>query len=220
MTTTAEWPCPASICEVSGAVRQEWSDLRFDDAEFLEMVGLKQSAGEAGYSVLEQLWARPTLEINGIVGGYTAIGTKTVIPSQASAKISCRLVADQDPDRIRAILRDFIRQRLPAGVSVAFGEAGTASPAVHIRENHPSLTAAHRALKAEWQREPVFIGSGFSIPIVSSFQSVLGMDSLMIGFALNDDAAHSPNEKYNLTSLHKGIRSWIRVIDALAPGQR
>src|SRR5262245_6084442 len=103
--------------------------------------------GETGYSVLEQLWARPTLEINGIVGGYTGIGTKTVIPSQASAKISCRLVADQDPDRIRAVLRDFVRQRLPAAVSVAFGEAGAASPAVHIREDVSYLMAARRALE-------------------------------------------------------------------------
>jgi acetylornithine deacetylase/succinyl-diaminopimelate desuccinylase-like protein len=207
------------VRELSDTVLQQWSDLRFEHARFLAKVGLKKSVGEAGYSVLEQLWARPTLEINGIVGGYTGFGIKTVIPSQASAKISCRLVADQDPDRIRAILRDFVRKRLPVGVSVVFGDAGGASPAVHVSEDNPHLAAARAALKAEWQKEPVLIGSGFSIPIVSSFQSVLGMDSLMIGFALDDDAVHSPNEKYNLGSLRKGIRSWIRVIDALAAGR-
>jgi acetylornithine deacetylase/succinyl-diaminopimelate desuccinylase-like protein len=204
------------VRDLSPAIRRQWSDLNFDEEKFLAKVGLRRSVGEEGYSVLEQIWARPTVEINGIIGGYTGVGTKTVIPSQASAKFSFRLVADQNPERIRESFHAFVRERLPAGASVSFGPAVGASPAVHIPESNRFLGAARQALENEWLTAPVLLGSGGSIPIVGNFQKVLGMDSLMIGFALDDDAIHSPNEKYNVESFHKGIRSWIRVLSALA----
>jgi acetylornithine deacetylase/succinyl-diaminopimelate desuccinylase-like protein len=204
------------VRDLSPEIRRQWSSLDFDERKFLAKVGLKRSVGEAGFSVLEQLWARPTAEVNGIIGGYTGVGTKTVIPSQASAKVSFRLVADQKPERIRDGFRAFVRERLPEGASVTFGNGGGANPAVHIPESNRFLGAARQALHDEWDKPPVLLGSGGSIPIVGNFQKVLGMDSLMIGFALDDDAIHSPNEKYNLGSFHKGIRSWIRVISALA----
>jgi acetylornithine deacetylase/succinyl-diaminopimelate desuccinylase-like protein len=204
------------VRDLSPAIRRQWSDLNFDEERFLAKVGLRRSVGEEGYSVLEQIWARPTAEVNGIIGGYTGVGTKTVIPSEASAKFSFRLVADQNPDRIRDSFRAFVRERLPEGASVSFGQAVGASPAVHVPESNRFLGAARQALADEWLKAPVLLGSGGSIPIVGNFQKVLGMDSLMIGFALDDDAIHSPNEKYNVESFHKGIRSWIRVLSALA----
>jgi len=139
-----------------------------------------------------------------------------VIPSQASAKFSFRLVADQKPERIRDSFRSFVRERLPEGAAAGFSNGGGANSAVHIPQSNRFLGAASQALEAEWRKPPLLLGSGGSIPIVGNFQRVLGMDSLMIGFALDDDAIHSPNEKYDLESFHKGIRSWIRVISALA----
>lgn len=204
------------VRDLSPEIRRQWSSLDFDARQFLAKVGLKRSVGEEGFSILEQIWARPTAEVNGIIGGYTGVGTKTVIPSQASAKFSFRLVADQKPERIRDGFRAFVRERLPDGAAVSFATGGSASPAVHIPEANRFLGAARQALAAEWDKQPVLLGSGGSIPIVGSLQKVLGMDSLMIGFALDDDAIHSPNEKYDLASFHKGIRSWIRVISALA----
>jgi acetylornithine deacetylase/succinyl-diaminopimelate desuccinylase-like protein len=203
------------VLAVPNAIRQQWADLNFDAKRFLANAGLKRSMGEKEYSVLEQLWGRPTLEINGIVGGYTGTGTKTIIPSQATAKISCRLVANQDPEQIRALIRTFICERAPADVVVKFND-GDGSRAVHIPESNRYLKVASLALETEWQRAPVFAGGGYSIPVVSSFQSILGIESLMIGFGLDDDATHSPNEKFDLPNFRKGIRSWIRVINALA----
>jgi acetylornithine deacetylase/succinyl-diaminopimelate desuccinylase-like protein len=203
------------VRDLSPAIRRQWSELNFNEEKFLAKVGLRRSVGEEGHSVLEQIWARPTAEINGIIGGYTGVGTKTVIPSQASAKFSFRLVADQNPERIRESFHAFVRERLPEGAAVSFGPPVGASPAVHIPESNRFLGAARQALENEWRKPPVLLGSGGSIPIVGNFQKVLGMDSLMIGFALDDDAIHSPNEKYNVESFHKGIRSWIRVLSAL-----
>ena len=204
------------VREVPEATRRQWADLPMDELTFLAQVGLKQSVGEKGYSVLEQIWSRPTAEVNGIYGGYTGVGTKTVIPSTATAKLSFRLVADQDPDEIRTMLRRFVEARLPAGATVAIQE-GSGSRAVHVGEDNPYLVAASEALTAEWRKAPVLMGGGGSIPIVGNFQRELGMESLLIGFANDADAIHSPNERYDVEgSYHKGIRSWIRVIDALS----
>jgi acetylornithine deacetylase/succinyl-diaminopimelate desuccinylase-like protein len=139
-----------------------------------------------------------------------------VIPSTATAKLSFRLVADQDPDEVRAMLRRFVEGRLPPGAKATIHQ-GSGSPAVHVREDNPYLVAARAALLAEWGKEPVLMGGGGSIPIVGSFQRELGTESLLIGFANAADAIHSPNERYDVAgSYHKGIRSWIRVIDALS----
>jgi acetylornithine deacetylase/succinyl-diaminopimelate desuccinylase-like protein len=197
-------------------IAEQWSKLDFSERDFLGEVGLKAPAGEAGKSVLEQIWARPTAEVNGIHGGYTGPGTKTVIPSRASAKITFRLVGKQDPAKIRDNFRAFVQARLPKGVTAEFSHASGGSPAIEVDENSPYLARAAGALEAEFGRPTVLMGAGGSIPVVRSFKDLLGMDSLLIGFSLNDDAIHSPNEKYNLSSFHHGIRSWVRILDSLA----
>jgi acetylornithine deacetylase/succinyl-diaminopimelate desuccinylase-like protein len=194
---------------------EQWRALNFDESAFLSAVGLSHPAGEADRSVLEQIWARPTCDVNGIVGGYTGAGSKTVLPAQASAKISFRLVSRQDPDRIRDAFRAFVRARLHPDCRVEFLSHG-GSPALTLPFASEALTRARRALHQEWGREAALVGSGGSIPIVGAFKRDLRMDALMIGFALEDDRIHSPNEKYELSSFRKGARSWARVLLALA----
>jgi acetylornithine deacetylase/succinyl-diaminopimelate desuccinylase-like protein len=201
--------------ELAPHVKDQWQRLPFDGAAYLGDVGLSVPAGEKSRSVLEQIAARPTCEINGITGGYTGDGFKTVIPAKASAKISFRLVANQDPAKIREAFRAHVKSLVPEDCSVAFKPHG-ASPAVAVPADGPFLTKALGALTAEWGEEAAIAGSGGSIPIVGDFKTLLGMDSLLIGFAQTDDRIHSPNEKYNLESYHRGIRSWVRILDALA----
>jgi acetylornithine deacetylase/succinyl-diaminopimelate desuccinylase-like protein len=192
----------------------QWRDLGFDAASFLGAVGLTTPAGEEGVSVIEQLWSRPTAEINGIFGGYTGPGTKTVIPSHATAKLSFRLVPKQEPHHIIDGLHRFIAERLPKDCVVTYaGEGG--SPAIGFDTSAPPFRAAAIALEREWGKPPVIIGCGASIPIVEAFRSRLGMDSLLVGFALDDDRIHSPNEKYNVKSFTKGARSWARLLGEL-----
>jgi len=196
-------------------IAKQWNSLGFNEAEFLGAVDLSVLAGEKDHSALEQLWSRPTCEINGIVGGYTGDGFKTVLPSRASAKVSFRLVGDQDPHVIRKNFRDYVEAQLPADCSVEYIEHG-ASPGTVLPLEDPAFEKSRAALSEEWENEAVYAGCGGSIPIVGYFQDYLGMDSLLVGFGLDDDQIHSPNEKYSLKSFQKGIRSWARVLDSLA----
>jgi len=200
--------------ELPEEIAAQWRDLNFDEAAFLGEVGLSVPAGEKGRSALEMIWSRPTCDVNGIVGGYTGEGTKTVLPAVASAKVSFRLVGKQNPERIAQAFRAFVKARLPADVKAEFLSHG-ASPAIVLPTRSEALRRARRALEAEWGKPPVLVGSGGSIPIVGAFKRELGMDSLMVGFGLDDDAIHSPNEKYERTSFHKGARSWARILAAL-----
>ena len=166
--------------------------------------------------MLEQIWARPTAEVNGVWGGYTGAGTKTVLPSQAHAKFTFRLVGKQDPETVLKAFQAFVKARIPKDCKVTFSGRGGGSPATEIPESNPWISKSAAALKAEFKRDAVLMGSGGSIPICRSFKDILGMDSVLVGFGLNDDAIHSPNEKYNLASFQRGIRSWIRIIGGLA----
>ena len=203
------------VAEVPDAIKAQWQGLGFDQAAFLAEAGLSIPAGESARSVLEMIWARPTCEINGMIGGYTGDGFKTVIPAKASAKISFRLVSGMVPDKIRAAFRQHVRDRIPADCSVTFKEHG-GSPAITVPSDGVHLKQALTGLTAEWNKDAVITGSGGSIPVAGEFKSILGMDTLLIGFAHVDDAIHSPNEKYDLESFHRGIRSWVRILAAFA----
>lgn len=203
------------VRELPDAIKAQWQRLPFDDKGFLGDIGLSIPAGENGRSVLEQVWARPSCEIHGIIGGYTEEGFKTVIPAKAQSKISFRLVAGQDPQKIRDAFRAHVRARIPADCSVEFIDHG-ASAATVMPIDGDFLGKALGALTEEWEREAAVAGSGGSIPIVSAFKEKLGMDSLLIGFARFDNRIHSPNEKYDLSSFRKGIRSWARILAAFA----
>jgi acetylornithine deacetylase/succinyl-diaminopimelate desuccinylase-like protein len=203
------------VHEAPTQLKAQWQSMGFDEAESLRQIGLSVPAGERDRAPLERLWARPTCDVNGIWGGYTGEGAKTVIPSKAFAKVSFRLVGDQDPAKIRDAFHDFVRTRLPADCSAEFWSRD-GSPALSLAIDSPALTRARAALQDEWGRPAMLIGSGGSIPVVGSFKTILGMDSVMVGYGLDDDQIHSPNEKYDLTSFHKGIRSWARILAALA----
>lgn len=203
------------VPDLPADIRAQWAELGFDAEAFLGQVGLRLPAGEQDRSALEMIWARPTCEINGMISGYTGAGFKTVLPAQASAKVSFRLVGQQDPHKLRESFREFVQARVPADCRVQFAEHG-ASPASVMSTDHPAFEAARQALSAEWPKPAAFVGSGGSIPIAGYFKSILGMDSMLIGFAKEDDAIHSPNEKYDLDSFHRGTRSWARIIDAIS----
>jgi acetylornithine deacetylase/succinyl-diaminopimelate desuccinylase-like protein len=200
------------VAELPRATKKQWQSLKFSEAKFLKEVGLKQPAGEKGKSVLEQIWARPTAEVNGIWGGYTGVGTKTVLPSQAHAKFTFRLVGKQDPDKVLKAFHGFVAKLIPGDCKVEFSGRGGGSPATEIPEDNPFIAKSAKALKDEFRRDAVLMGSGGSIPICRFFKDILGMDSVLVGFGLNDDAIHSPNEKYDLESYRRGIRSWVRIM--------
>jgi acetylornithine deacetylase/succinyl-diaminopimelate desuccinylase-like protein len=203
------------VKELPADVAALWKRLPYDEQAFMAGAGLTTSAGEQGRSVLEQTRARPTCEINGITGGYTGDGFKTVIPAKASAKISFRLVSEMDPDKIRTAFRKHVTDRLPSDATVNFhGHGGSA--AVTVPTDGPFVAKAAKALEDEWGNETALIGSGGSIPVAGEFKRILGLDTLLIGFARDDDRIHSPNEKYNLSSFIRGIRSWLRIIAAFA----
>jgi acetylornithine deacetylase/succinyl-diaminopimelate desuccinylase-like protein len=203
------------VSDLPADIKADLKALELTPEKFLGPIGLKIPAGEKDRMLIEMTTTRPTAEINGIIGGYTGEGAKTVIPGQASAKVSFRLVGDQDPQKIRDNFRAFVKARLPADCSVEFGNFGLAA-ALQLSFDNPALTKARAVLGEEWGKKAVAVGAGGSIPIVADFKKVLGMDSLLVGFALDDDRVHSPNEKFDLTCYHKGIRSWARILAALA----
>ena len=202
------------VPDIPAEVQTQWQALGFSDKAFLGEVGLEFPVGETGFDAMYHTWARPTAEVNGIWGGYTGAGFKTVIPAEAHAKISFRLVGDQDPEAIRQAFEAFVTQRIPADCSVSFRiENGSRATTMPLED--PAFETARQALGEEWGKEAAFIGCGGSIPVVGDLKRVLGMDTLLIGFGLEDDAIHSPNEKYELTSFAKGARSFARVLTAL-----
>jgi acetylornithine deacetylase/succinyl-diaminopimelate desuccinylase-like protein len=179
-------------------------------------IGLPSAGGgEAGFNALERQWARPTCDVNGILGGYVDPGAKTVIAREAMAKISCRLVPDQDPEAVAANLQKFITDRLPEGYTASFVGLG-ASPAIRVPTDSPYLGAAMQGLSDVFGKEAYLIGTGGSIPAVGSIRKYLGIDSILLGFGLEDDRVHSPNEKFELVCFHNGIRSNAAVLARMA----
>ncbi len=204
------------VRDMPQSVRDAWKRIGgLDDMAVLKAVGLSAPAGEQGYTALEQTWARPSCEVNGISGGYQDAGFKTVLPGKASAKISFRLVAGQEPEAVRASFRAYVQSCLPPDCTVDFSAHG-GSPACAVPLEGAALHASLSALSEEWGCQAVTIGSGGSIPVVGELQQALGMNALLVGFGRDNDRIHSPNEKYDLESFHRGTRSWARILNAIA----
>lgn len=205
-----------SVRALTAGERSAWKALPFNAADALKKIGLPPEAdrGEAGFTALEREWARPTAEINGIVGGYTGHGAKTVIPAKASAKVSFRLVADQDPEVIRDAFFDFCRRRTPPGCRWEFIDHSGGNPAT-VRTDSPHLNAAIEAVGRATGIRPVLIKSGGSIPVAGMLKAMAGLDTIFMGFGLDDDRVHSPNEKFELECYRMGVRSHAQFIDAL-----
>tara|TARA_B110000008_G_scaffold23755_2_gene21514 strand:- start:212 stop:1588 length:1377 start_codon:yes stop_codon:yes gene_type:complete len=203
------------VPELPQNISDQWDNLSFDHLNFLNEVDLTKPAGEVTRTPLEMIWSRPTCDVNGIYGGYQGEGFKTVLPSKAAAKISFRLVGDQDPKQILKSLKQYIASCLPPDCSVKYTEE-TPSKATQMSTSNEAFEKARQALSDEWPKEATFVGCGGSIPIAGHFKDILNTDSMLIGFGKDDDKIHSPNEKYDLSSFHKGIRSWARILDKLS----
>ena len=204
-----------AVPELEDEIRAQWQGLGFDHAKFLGDVGLSVPAGEQDRTPLEMIWSRPTCEVNGICGGYAGDGFKTVLPAEAGAKISFRLVGQQDPDAIHAAFETYVRSCLPEDYTVEF-PLGKGSKASQMSINDPAFEKARKALSDEWPNPAAYVGCGGSIPIAGHFKDILGVDAMLIGFGKDDDQIHSPNEKYDMESFHKGTRSWARILEALS----
>ena len=203
------------VAAVEANVRESWRKLPFSDEQFAQDVGVKKLYGEQGYSTIERRWCRPTLEINGLTAGFQGAGAKTIIPAKASAKVSMRLVPNQNPEKIKASFESYMQSMLPDGVSMQFDLFGS-SPAVLTATNSPAITAAINAARAGLGAEPVIIREGGSIPVVNWFRQELGLESVLLGFGLPDDNLHSPNEKLDLDGFYGGIRTSALLLDELS----
>jgi acetylornithine deacetylase/succinyl-diaminopimelate desuccinylase-like protein len=189
--------------------------LPFDEAAEAKRLGVTELAGESGRLPFERMWFRPTLECNGIWGGYQGPGSKTIIPSFAKAKLSARLVGEQDPEVIKRAVSEFVQHVAPSGVRVSVESSGDVRAVITSRE-HPAIAAAARALEAAFGRSPVFIGTGGTIGPVASFDRILQMPQILVGVGLPDDQIHAPNEKFTLSQFFGGIRTMVHLHDELA----
>jgi acetylornithine deacetylase/succinyl-diaminopimelate desuccinylase-like protein len=204
------------VATLSDEERREIAALPFDDARFLAEVGAPATFGEPGYTTLERLWIRPTLEVNGMWGGYQGVGSQTVTPNEAHAKISCRLVPDQDPDRIRTRVARHLETHVPAGVTLAIGgERHTARP-YRIAADHPGLATAERVLRDVYKKKPLRVRMGSTLPVSDLFKRVLGIDTVFFSFSTADEDFHSPNEFFRVHRLHEGLEAWARYWDSYA----
>ena len=196
------------------SLRRQWATLPTDDAALARQLGVRELWGEAGFTNLERKWCRPTLDINGLTSGYQGAGAKTVLPARASAKLSMRIVPRQDPAKIGAALEAFVRQITPPGVTVSLTQLSAGPPAITPTDT-PHMQAAAEAVEIGFGKKPVFIREGGSIPVVSWFKDLLGLESLLLGFGLPDDGAHGPNEKINLEDYYRGIKTAAALYEKL-----
>lgn len=195
------------------AEKASWDSLPFDEKEFLEKeVGASRLTGEPGYSVLERVWARPTMEVHGIAGGFTGAGAKTVIPAKATAKVSFRLVPNQRVETVISAWKDFVAANTPAGIRIEV-RVLSAAPAVVVNPDHPAIDTAAKAFSQVLGRPTVFIRSGGSIPIVGEFAKHVGIPTVLLGLGLPDDGLHSPNEKFKLDNFYLGIRTVANFLE-------
>jgi acetylornithine deacetylase/succinyl-diaminopimelate desuccinylase-like protein len=203
------------VVPLSDADRAAFADLPFDEEAYRKGIGVSALVGEAGYTTLERRGARPTLDVNGIWGGFQGEGAKTIIPAHAHAKVSCRLVTAQDPDRIYELFRKFVTQVAPPGAQVTVSNLGNGRPSLTPMD-HPATKAAARAIERAFGRAPVYSREGGSIPVCASFESILGLPVVLAGFTNPDDNAHAPNESLVLDNYERGIRAIGYLWDELA----
>ena len=203
-----------NVRELETWEKQAFAELPFDDKDYLKSLGAAAPVGEKGFTTLERIWARPTCEINGIFGGYAGEGGKTIVPSWAGAKITMRLVPDQDPNDILPKFEAFVRKIASPGVQLEFDNAGGAKPAIVARDSF-LVQAGTTALEKGFGRKPFFMREGGSIPIVNTFKEELGLDTLLLGFAQSDCNAHSPNENFVLSDFHRGIDTVVHLFAEL-----
>ena len=194
--------------------RDLWRQLPADESKLARELGLAALTGETGFSALERTWARPTCDVNGITTGYQAEGAKTVIPAKASAKISMRLVPNQNPGKIRELFEKALRERCPASVKLQFKNHGLAEAQIVPLESK-AMELAGEAVKIGFGQSPVFMRDGGSIPVVSVIKNLLGIDTIMVGFGLPDDCIHAPNEKFDLAAFYSGMRTAAALYERL-----
>lgn len=200
---------------LADAERKEFASLRFDEGGLKREIGVDQLWGERGYTVIERMWGRPTLDAHGLWGGFQGAGAKTVIPSRCGAKVSMRLVPDQDPGTIGRLFTEHVRRLCPPGIQLEVTDLHGA-PAVLVPLDHPAIQAASRAIEKAFGRAPVKIREGGSIPVVATFQNLLGLPTVLAGVGLPDDAAHAPNEKFDLENYQGGIRMAAILYEEMA----
>ena len=203
------------VIPISDREREQLASLPFDEADFMKQIGVNGTTGEAGYTNLERRWARPTYDVNGLTSGYQGEGAKTVLPAKASAKFSFRLVPNQDPAKIKLALRKMLAGLCPPGIRMQIIDMHSA-PGVVVPLESPYMTAAAKAIELGFGKAPVFIREGGSIPVVTAFAERLGIDTLLLGWGLNDDNTHSPNEKFCLADFHRGIKASAHLWDELS----
>jgi acetylornithine deacetylase/succinyl-diaminopimelate desuccinylase-like protein len=203
------------VRELTAAERADYAQLPFDAAREAAALGVPELTGESGFAPLERMWRRPTLEINGMYGGYQGPGGKTIVPSFARAKISARLVPAQEPEHVKRVVTEHLRRAAPSGVRVEIEAHGDVR-AVETSRDHPAVAAAARAMERGFGKPPVFIGTGGTIGPVSSFDRILGLPQVLIGVGLPDDAIHAPNEKFDLGQFYGGIETMAYLYDELA----
>ncbi|MBK5188915.1 MAG: M20/M25/M40 family metallo-hydrolase [Gemmatimonadaceae bacterium] len=203
------------VRELSAAERADIAALPFDEAAYLAQVGAPSAFGEPGYTTLERQWTRPTLEVNGMWGGYEGPGQKTVIPSEAHAKITCRLVPDQNPRDVLAHVTRHLESHVPPGTTLSISTEEHGARAAHISADHFALRAADAALRTVYGVRPLIVRMGGTVPIVELFQRHMGLDTVFFSFSTADEDYHAPNEFFRVHRLHEGLEAWARYWEIL-----
>lgn len=203
------------VRELTKSERDAIAALPFEEAAYLAQVGAPASFGEPGYSTLERQWTRPTVEVNGMWGGYRGPGQKTVIPSESHAKITCRLVPDQDPDEVIAFVTRHLQSRVPAGTRLSIRPGDHGSRAASIPSGHPALTGASAALEAVYKKKPLMVRMGGTVPISELFKRQMDLETVFFSFSTADEDFHAPNEFFRVHRLHEGLEAWARCWDLL-----
>ncbi|HET6328383.1 MAG TPA: dipeptidase [Planctomycetaceae bacterium] len=203
------------VLPLTAKEKQEFAKLPFDEAAFLADLGAPAACGEEGFTTIERRWARPTCDVNGMFGGYSGPGPKTIVPARATAKITCRLVPNQQPEKLLAAIQKFFVANCPPGVRLEFKSQHGATGIVMDAQS-PYMQAARKAVADAFGAQPVMIREGGSIPVVTTFRDVLGVDTLLLGWGLNSDNLHSPNERFTLADFHRGTRASAHLWSELA----